>query len=79
MEKLPLPTELESVLASRFNPVQLVDGKGKVIGTFVPKRTEDDVRGDEPWPTGAELEAMSRMPGRRYTAAEVIAHLRSLG
>ncbi len=79
MEKIPLSTDLKTILPSRFNAVQLVDDKGNVVGTFVPRLTEQDVRGDEPWPTGAELEAMSKAPGRRYTAAEVLAHLRSLG
>jgi len=79
VEQIPISTDLTSILPGRFNPVQLVDDNGNVIGTFVPKRTESDVRGDEPWPTGEELEAMANEPGQRwYTTAEVLAHLHSL-
>jgi hypothetical protein len=80
MEKIPFSADLEPILSNRFSAVQLVDSKGKVIGTFVPRRTEEDVRGDEPWPTGEELEAMANEPNQKwYTTEEVLARLRSIG
>ena len=79
MEKIPISTDLKSILPSRFAPVSLVDDHGQILGTYVPKLTEDDVKPAEGWPTGAEIEAMASAPGTRHSTAEVIAHLRSLG
>ncbi len=79
MDKIPISTDLKSILPSRFAPVSLVDEKGNILGTYVPKLTEDDVRPEEGWPTGAEIEAMAKAPGPRHTTAGVLARLRSLG
>ena len=46
MEQVPLSANLEAIFRSRLVPVQVVDAKGKVIGTFVPRLTEDDVSPD---------------------------------
>ncbi len=46
MEQVPLSDNLGAIFQSRLVPVQVVDGKGKVIGTFVPRLTEDDVKPD---------------------------------
>ena len=79
MEKIPISTDLKSILPSRFAPVALVDDKGHILGTYVPRLTEDDLMPEEGWPTGAEIEAMAKAATRWYTPAEVSEHLRSLG
>ena len=79
MEKIPISTDLKSILPSRFAPVSLLDDKGNILGTYVPRLTEDDLMPEGGWPTGAEIEAMAKAPGPRHTTAEVLARLRSFG
>ncbi len=79
MEKIPISTDLKSILPSRFAPVSIVDDKGNILGTYVPRLTEDDLKPEEGWPTGAEIEAMAKNATRWYTTDEVLERLRSLG
>ena len=75
MKKVPLTSDLSLVRT----PVALVDASGKVVGHYFPKPTLDEFEPVGGWPTDEELEAAANQPGPRYTTAEVIAHLRSLG
>lgn len=77
MPRISIPTELKALLTGQTAAVELVDDAGNFLGHYLPPSAVPPA-GDG-WPTGEELEAMSRMPGRRYSAAEVITHLRSLG
>lgn len=79
MEKIPISMDLQSILPSRFSPVAIVDREGHIIGTYVPRLTEEDMEPEGGWPTPEQLDALINSPGRRHKMAEVIAHLRSLG
>lgn len=81
MDKLPITCDLSRILPTRFAPVSITDAAGKIIGTYVPKLTADDVEPEGGWPTDAELAAdyEAAKNGPRYTTQEVIAYLRSLG
>ena len=65
-------------LATSTQPVELCDASGKVLGRFVPKidLSEWEIVGGEP--TEEELQRAEQSKGKRYTTAEVIAHLESL-
>ena len=81
MEKLSIGCDLTRILPTRFAPVAITNAAGKIIGTYVPKLTWDDVEPEGGWPTDEELAAdlEAAKHGPRYTTDEVIAHLRSLG
>jgi hypothetical protein len=65
-------------LATLTHPVDLCDSSGKVLGRFVPKfdLSEWEIVGDDL--TDEELRKREQSTERRYSTAEVIAHLESL-
>jgi hypothetical protein len=68
LEKLPMLT----------NPVELCDPSGRILGRFVPKidLSEWEIVGQEL--NDEELRKREESGQKRYTTAEVIAHLESL-
>lgn len=79
MDKIPISKDLKRILPNRYSPVSIVDDEGNILGTYVPRLTMDDMEPDGGWPSQAEIEALAKAHGPRYTTAQVIAHLRSLG
>ncbi len=65
-------------LATLTQPVELCDSSGRVLGRFLPKidLTEWEIVGPES--SEEELCRREQSKGKRYTTAEVIAHLESL-
>jgi hypothetical protein len=65
-------------LAFLTHPVELCDASGKVLGRFEPKidLSEWEIVGPEL--TEEELQLREQSKSKRYSTAEVIAHLESL-
>ena len=73
---------VDAVLASKLNDlrssVQVCDPSGRVLGRFVPR---DDITEREPVSAGVsdeELDRRAKSGEKRYTTAEVLAHLEKL-
>jgi len=63
---------------SAGQPAELCDSSGKVLGRFVPLVDRSNWKTIPPGISEEELERRSKSTGKRYTTAEVIAHLEKL-
>jgi hypothetical protein len=78
MTRITVDEFLIRKLHNLSEPLELCDGSGRVLGQFVPSF---DLSKYEPWEpefSEEELRAEEESNGKRYTTAEVLAHLRSL-
>jgi len=73
---------LDAAATSQFNhidrPVEICDPSGKVLGRFVPLVDMSEWEPLSPDISDEELERRSKSTQKRYTTAEVIAHLERL-
>ena len=78
MSQFILDANSISQLATLTGPVELCDPSGRVLGRFVPKidLSEWEIVGPEL--TEEELDRREKSTERRYSTAEVIAHLENL-
>lgn len=77
MSRVTIDAVLSETLANLSTPVELCDPKGRIVGTFVRAAEWEPVDPLEPEPTDAELDHRIATD-RRFTTAEVLAHLESL-
>lgn len=80
MSRITIDAGLSQSLSNLTHPVELCDPNGHVVGKFVPKidlSEWEPVDPNEPEPTAEELRRRVENE-RRYTTAEVLAHLEKL-
>ena len=70
MTQIVLPREQADIVARAIEPIQVCDPNGELIGYIDPVWTREDI--DE-----AKRRIASNQP--RYTTAQVMEHLQSLG
>ena len=63
---------------STGRPAEFCDPSGKILGRFVPRIERSEWKNIPPGISEEELERRSKSTEKRYTTAEVIAHLESL-
>jgi len=73
MSKVIVDSVLRQRLQELMQPVELCDESGKVLGRFVPDQSDFEPR--EPQVSEAELARREASSERRYSTAEVLAHL----
>lgn len=81
MVRIVVDENLHKKLQELDYPVELCDASGRVIGRFEPDLSNFDL--EPPLPTEEELRVMEKElndpNAKRYTTAEVLAHLERLG
>ncbi len=75
MNKITVDNELRDRLDGLVRPVKLCDEDGRVVGIVTPVPDPSLL---EPQISDEELAERFNNPGRLYTTAEVLAHLKSL-
>jgi hypothetical protein len=78
MTPIVVDANLADQLCKLGQPVAVSDASGKVLGHFVPVLDRSKWSSIPPAISEEELERRSKSTGKRYTTAEVIAHLESL-
>jgi hypothetical protein len=80
MSKLTVDASLSQSLATLTQPVQLCDPSGRVLGRFEPIDDISEWESVDPNDEITEEELRRRISSteRRYTTAEVLAHLEKL-
>ena len=78
MNRIILDAHATSPLSAADLPVELCDPSGKVIGRFLPLIDMNEWEPLSPEVSEEELDRRSKSKGKRYTTAEVIAHLEKL-
>ena len=78
MNQITLDLALSKQLHSLGQVVELCDPSGKVLGRFVPVVDLNDWEPLSPDVSDSELERRSKSKEKRYTTAEVVAHLEKL-
>jgi hypothetical protein len=75
MTTIPVPSAVAEQLRNATSPAQLVDERGRVLGSFSPAVSA----GLELTPEElAELKRRMASPGPRYSTEQVIEHLRAM-
>lgn len=77
MTRIVLDQATLGQLRNLSEPLEVYDEAGKLRGRFTPTAESDKCGRWEPPPLSEE-ELRRRESGKRYTTAEVLAHLRSL-
>ncbi len=78
MMQITVDASLASQLSGAAQPVELCDPSGQVLGRFVPLIDLSKWEPVSPDISEEELERRCRSDGKRYTTAEVLAHLERL-
>ena len=78
MTQIILDAGASSKLTDLIHPVELCDPSGRVLGRFVPVIDWSEWEPISPDISEEELERRARSKGKRYTTAEVLAHLEKL-
>ena len=78
MTQIILDASVSSKLNDLTQPVELCDPSGRVLGRFVPLIDMTDWEPLSPDVSEEELERRVRSNEKRYTTAEVLAHLENL-
>src|SRR5436190_483648 len=77
MKQIVVDANLLEKLEYEIEPVQLVDPSGRVLGVYTPDLSNFDL--EEPTLTEEEERQLLDPNTKRYTTAEVLAHLERLG
>ncbi len=77
MTQITLDASLSSKLNDLTQPVDLCDPSGRILGRFVPLIDMSEWEPLSPDISEEELERRTRSHEKRYTTAEVLAHLSS--
>jgi hypothetical protein len=75
MPRITLDADLASRLHDLSQVVELCDPSGKVLGRFVPALDASEWEAMVPEASDAELDRREASEERRYSTAEVLAHL----
>ena len=78
MTQIVVDTNLSSQLLTLTQPAELCDQSGQVLGRFVPLINLSEWEPLSPDISEAELDRRAKSEGKRYTTAEVLAHLEKL-
>jgi hypothetical protein len=78
MTQITLDPTLANKLQGLVQAVELCDPSGRVLGRFVPSPDLAEWEPLSPEVSDEELDRRARSPGKRYTTAEVLAHLERL-
>ncbi len=78
MTQVILDASVSSKLNELIHPVELCDPTGRVLGRFIPMIDPSEWEAVSPAATQAELDRRELANEKRYTTAEVLAHLEKL-
>jgi hypothetical protein len=78
MNRIVSDASLPEKLARLENTVELCDPSGRVLGMFVPRIDPEEYEFLDPDVSEEELDRRQNSTERRYTTAEVLAHLKKL-
>jgi hypothetical protein len=78
MTQITLDAAIARQLSSIYQSVELCDPSGRVLGHFVPRIDMSEWEPISPEISEEELEHRSKSTEKRYTTAEVLAHLEKL-
>ena len=78
MSRVTINLEAAATLQTITDRVELCDPSGRVLGSFIPFVDRSLYEGVQPPISQEELDRREREPGRLYTTAEVLEHLRNL-
>jgi hypothetical protein len=78
MSRITVSASVRQVLEQIDQPVELCDEAGNLLGRFLPKFDSTKYEWLSPEISEEELERRENSRERRYTTAEVIAHLENL-
>lgn len=78
MTQITLDASVSSQLNGVIRPVELCDPAGRVLGRFVPLIDLSEWEPLSPDVSEAELDRRANSTEKRYTTAEVLAHLEKL-
>ncbi len=78
MTQIILDASLSNKLDKLAQPVELCDPSGRVLGRFVPLIDLSEWEPISPDVTEEELDRRAKSTEKRYTTAEVLAHLEKL-
>jgi hypothetical protein len=78
MTQIILDTSLANKLIALDHPVELCDPSGRVLGRFVPLVDMTQWEPVSPAASEEELDRREQANEKRYTTAEVVAHLEKL-
>jgi hypothetical protein len=78
MTRVLLDAALRSKLHNLSHPLELCDDSGKVVGRVFPTADLSQYEPLEPQVSEEELDRREQADERRYTTAEVLAHLEKL-
>ncbi len=78
MTQIIVDAQLSTKLQEAMQPVQLCNSQGQVLGRFIPLIDLSEWEPLSPDISDEELERRARSKGKRYTTAEVLAHLEKL-
>jgi hypothetical protein len=78
MSKVLLDADLLAKLKNLAEPLELCDESGRVVARVTPVSDPIEFGPQEPQVSNAELRRREQSDERRYTTAEVLAHLRNL-
>ena len=79
MTRVIVDDALRSKLHNLSEPLEFRDVSGKLVGRFTPAFDPSDYERWEPEFSEEELQQEELSTEKRYTTAEVLAHLKSLG
>ncbi len=75
MSRVVIDATLHEKLVHILQPVELCDAEGHVLGRYIPDLSQYDL---SPEISEEELRRREQACGKRYTTAEVLAHLEKL-
>lgn len=78
MTQITIDAELTRKLQQLSNSAELCDSAGKVLGRFVPQLDLSEWERCEPEISEEELQRREQSLEKRYSTAEVLAHLETL-
>jgi len=78
MTRITLDVALSGKLHGIYQPVELCDPSGRVLGQFIPEVDPSEWEVVGPEPSEEELDRLEKSNEKRYTTEEVLAYLKSL-
>jgi hypothetical protein len=78
MTKIIIDPELSKQLRALTEAMELCDPSGQVVGKFIPAEGETKWEPLSPVASDEELDRRARSGEKRYSTAEVLAHLENL-
>jgi hypothetical protein len=78
MTRVIVNADTRAKLNDLKQPVQLCDENGNVLGLFTPSQDQNGGGRREPQISEEEIQRREQSDERRYTTAEVLAHLENL-